>query len=109
MIISKSRKEMIKERGIFGSPDLVVEIISKGSLSRDLEIKRKLYAEYEIKEYWIVFPKEEFIEIFSLEGTEYVLYKSSDDSKMLCSKVFKNLCVDVEKLFKSVKKIMKEW
>ncbi len=44
------------ERGIEGAPDLVFEILSPSNAERDRVEKRRLYAEAEAPEYWIVSP-----------------------------------------------------
>jgi Uma2 family endonuclease len=51
-----------------GALDLVVEILSPGSQNRrrDLSAKRKLYAKYGVKEYWIVDSENESVLIFRL-------------------------------------------
>jgi len=46
----------ITENGCSGAPDLVVEIISLSTASRDYHEKRMLYEAFGVKEYWIVFP-----------------------------------------------------
>jgi Uma2 family endonuclease len=54
MMIHRSRLHIVTERGIEGSPDLVVEILSPGSRKKDKVIKMRTYAQYGIHEYWIV-------------------------------------------------------
>jgi Uma2 family endonuclease len=54
---------IIGTENIQGAPDLVVEILSPGTKSRDLIIKRKIYAKYGITEYWIVDPIEKTLEV----------------------------------------------
>jgi Uma2 family endonuclease len=54
MMIHRSRLDIVTERGIEGSPDLVVEILSPGSRKKDKVIKMRTYAQHGIHEYWIV-------------------------------------------------------
>src|SRR4030042_5727949 len=75
LFVSKERSNIIGEKNIQGSPDLVIEIISESTAYRDLVQKKKLYARFGVKEYWIVFPGEEFIEIYTLKANAYTLYK----------------------------------
>src|SRR3990172_3573105 len=44
-------------------PDLLVEILSEATKQRDVDIKRKLYAKYGVREYWIVDPGAKTVEI----------------------------------------------
>jgi Uma2 family endonuclease len=67
VFVSNERKGIIGTENIQGTPDLVVEILSPGTRSRDLEVKRKIYAKYGVREYWIVDPGEKAVEVLVLE------------------------------------------
>ncbi len=71
VLVSEARKEIIQERGIFGTPDLVVEIISPSSVHYDYLVKKNLYEKYEVKEYWIVDPAHRTVEVLGLEEGKY--------------------------------------
>ena len=49
-----------------GAPDLVIEILSPTTESRDRGIKLKAYARYGIAEYWIVDPTAQVVEVYRL-------------------------------------------
>lgn len=49
--------------GVHGAPDLVVEILSPSTASRDQVVKRKLYGRYGVREYWIVDPVAQSVEV----------------------------------------------
>jgi Uma2 family endonuclease len=59
---------------IVGAPDLAIEIMSPGSENtrRDQIVKRQTYGKFGIKEYWIVEPLTEVIEITRLRETVLV-------------------------------------
>ena len=57
LFVSKDRLDIITEANVQGAPDLVVEILSPSTASVDWNRKRELYAEYGVKEYWIVAPE----------------------------------------------------
>lgn len=71
MIVCK--QEMIKEDGIHGTPDLIVEVLSPGTKKTDRGYKRKLYESCGVREYWIVTPSDEAVEVYLLENGEYRL------------------------------------
>ena len=56
---------------IVGAPDLAIEILSPGAENtrRDQVVKRQTYAKYGVKEYWIVDPIVELIEISRLQNS----------------------------------------
>ena len=59
--------EIIKKRGIFGVPDLVVEILSPSTGQRDKLNKKDLYEKFGVKEYWIVDPFNKSVEVYLLK------------------------------------------
>ncbi|MBI2837878.1 MAG: Uma2 family endonuclease [Acidobacteria bacterium] len=63
--IAAARKGIIAEKNIEGTPDFLVEIISESTRRNDKVLKLKLYAEFGVKEYWIVDPVIDTVEIFS--------------------------------------------
>lgn len=64
VFISKANKEIITERGIEGTPDLVVEVISPSNSFIDRNTKRKKYLALGVTEYWIVDPNNATLEIY---------------------------------------------
>jgi Uma2 family endonuclease len=56
----------LSKRGCNGAPDLIIEIVSPSSAARDAKEKFDLYERFGVKEYWLVFPKEEIVQIFKL-------------------------------------------
>jgi len=58
VVVLKDSKAKVEERGIFGAPDVVVEILSPSTAYYDLTEKKDVYERVGVKEYWIVDPKE---------------------------------------------------
>lgn len=52
--VRPDRHSMIDRRGILGPPDMVVEILSPSTRDRDLVPKRRAYAGFGVREYWIL-------------------------------------------------------
>ena len=54
----------IAERGCTVAADLVVEVVSKSSIKKDLHEKYSLYQRCGVKEYWMVLPAERSLIVF---------------------------------------------
>lgn len=54
----------LDDRGCKGAPDLVIEILSPDSASRDMKEKFLLYEKVGVLEYWIVSPPEKMVMVF---------------------------------------------
>ncbi len=48
------------------TPEFIAEVLSKGNTKLDLLIKFRLYQEMGVKEYWVVFPKDEAVQQYIL-------------------------------------------
>jgi Uma2 family endonuclease len=55
--VSPENRLIMKEDAIHGTPDLLIEILSPSNASHDLNLKKDLYENFGIQEYWIVSPK----------------------------------------------------
>jgi len=73
VMVHRSKIAIITTRGIEGTPDLVVEILSPNSVKRDKQNKLIVYAKHHIPEYWIVDPANECLEQYTLTGDKYEL------------------------------------
>lgn len=58
----------ILEGHVFGAPDLAIEVLSPATARLDATRKKRLYAQYGVKEYWLVFPDLARIEIYRTQG-----------------------------------------
>ena len=64
--------DKLDDLGCVGSPDLIVEVVSKSSKKRDYHDKFDLYEENGILEYWIVDPDAKSVDVFVLEDEKYI-------------------------------------
>jgi len=77
--VSNDRLHIVQSKGIYGAPDLIVEVLSPGraNVERDRVEKFAQYESYGVKEYWIVDPFKEEVEIYVLNGANYARSEQS--------------------------------
>ncbi len=63
----------IAQRWVEGAPDLLIEVLSPGTVRRDRGDKLALYADSGIREYWLVDPVERQIEFLVNEDGRFVV------------------------------------
>ena len=99
LFISKDRLNIIGDKNLQGAPDLVIEILSESNAYRDLIQKKKLYARFGVKEYWIVVPGEKTIDIHILKEKTYQLYKTLGEDDTLESQILKGFKMELKAIF----------
>lgn len=112
-------KDIIKGDGIYGTPDLIVEVLSPSSTKRDKIDKKLLYQKFGVKEYWIVSPSDKSIEVYLLVdgifelNNVYNVYpelqwnKMNEEEKAVVTLSFKvslydDFIIDVREIFENV-------
>jgi Uma2 family endonuclease len=100
------RKDIIKQGGIYGAPDLVVEVLSPSTANHDRAYKKNTYEKHGVKEYWIVNPQSRDIEVYLLKNgrfeldnvyaviPDYELEKMSEENKKCIITKFKTSLFD---------------
>jgi len=90
-------------KGCIGAPDLVVEILSPSSASRDVKDKYFIYETYGVKEYWIVQPEDKTLTIHTLtpEGKFQPLRMRTIGDKPE-SPLYPGLVVDLDEAFRNM-------
>lgn len=63
LVLIGDRRQLVRSQGVIGAPDLVVEILSPGTSRRDRSEKADLYARFGVREYWLVSPETQTIEV----------------------------------------------
>jgi len=100
LFVAKDRLNIIKEKNIKGAPDLIVEILSAKTKKMDSVIKRKLYAKYKVKEYWLVDLDKKQVEVLLLADNKYKSEGIYQKGQIIKSQVIQGLKVKVNDIFK---------
>ena len=74
IVVKKENADIIDWQGVIhGSPDMVVEILSKSTKKNDVTIKKDTYEKFGVKEYWIVDPFIKSVSVYLLRDGKYEL------------------------------------
>ena len=83
-----------------GAPDLVIEILSPTTASRDRGLKLKTYARYGIGEYWIVDPDAQTVEVYRLTAEAFHLAAKCVKGKKVETPLLPGFSLAVGSIFK---------
>lgn len=98
IFVATANLGIIQRRAIFGTPDLLIELISPSSVRRDRYDKKELYARFGVKEYWIGDPANKALEILALKEGRYELHCAAEIKGKLTSLVLAGLEFDLTEI-----------
>jgi len=85
--IAKENEQIIQKNGIYGAPDLIIEVLSPGNKNDDLIKKKNVYESFGVKEYFIVEPADKSVITYYLKDKTFIEQKKTKGK--LVSKIFK--------------------
>ncbi|MCF8450296.1 MAG: Uma2 family endonuclease [Taibaiella sp.] len=92
-------KAKLDARGCIGAPDIVVEILSPSNNKKELKDKFEIYEEAGVKEYWVVFPPEKNMLVYTLTNGKYVASPFLYAGDSVVSSVLPGFSLDLTLLF----------
>ena len=99
IFVSRDNYQIRTELNIQGAPDLLVEILSASTKDSDRIFKKHIYEKFHVKEYWIIDPGEETIEIWALKNRKYHLFCKANKKVSLKSMILSGLRIDLASIF----------
>jgi len=99
VLFTRERQQLVDPRQVTRvQPDLAIEILSPGTASNDRSRKMQLLARHAVREFWLVDPEAETIEVYTLSGSQFVLAHIASGSTPVRSPLLPDLSVSAEGL-----------
>lgn len=95
LVVLKNGTARITDKNVQGPPDLVIEILSPGTAGRDRDLKRKRYEHFGVREYWLVDPDQNTVEILRLEHNRFTRASLTSRPSQTSSPLLSNLILDL--------------
>ncbi len=89
----------LNERGAFGAPDWIIEILAPGNARKEARTKMTLYAEASVREYWLVDCSHYLTTVFDLQNGAYQFRKIYSYDEEIPSSVFPDCRLNLEEIF----------
>jgi len=93
----------LDQKGCKGAPDLIVEIVSKSSVKKDLHEKFELYQQSGVQEYWVVQPGDRVVTIYTLN--QHGVYEASRPKTygdQVVSQVLPGFSIELDDVFSNL-------
>jgi Uma2 family endonuclease len=97
--VSAANQSVVHEKHIFGVPDLIVEIFSPSTEKRDRKDKFELYERYGVREYWMIDPEPELLEVWVHENQRFTRLGIYTPGETFASPTLGSKTVEVSRLF----------
>ena len=95
-------KMKLNEKGCIGAPDLIIEITSPSTASKDMKEKFDLYERHGVKEYWIVHPEQKIVTIFKIgKNKKYGRPDNYSEKDKIEVGLLKGLIINLKDIFKN--------
>ncbi len=78
IFITQENLSIIKDDKIKGVPDLIIEILSPGNPGHDKAVKKEIYEQFGVKEYFIVHPTTREVIAYEHSGQQYQVQPSEN-------------------------------
>ena len=101
MYIASTRDDIISDQHVEGAPDLVVEIFSPSTAHRDVGVKKRLYEQHGVREYWTLDPSTQSVEVHANTESGFVQQARVVETGRVTSTVIDGFEIDVTHLFPS--------
>ena len=99
MFVSREREHILTPANVQGAPDLIVEILSPSSSTRDWRAKRELYAAHGVREYWIADPANRIVSILLLQNGVLEIEQTLTEDDTATSTVLDGFNVSLDSVF----------
>ncbi|BCX82224.1 hypothetical protein MIT9_P1809 [Methylomarinovum caldicuralii] len=99
VLVGKEHEDRIRERGIFGAPDLVVEIVSPTSVRYDYVTKQALYRRFAIPEFWLADPANRSLTVLGLKDGQYEPISFASGTGAVQSRLLEGFQVELATVF----------
>jgi Uma2 family endonuclease len=67
-ISSERKRNILTPKHVTGAPELVVEVASPSTRTRDETVKRRLFERQNVLEYWVVDPDLQVVRVYRMDG-----------------------------------------
>jgi Uma2 family endonuclease len=100
VFFARGREQLINLRKtIRVAPDIAVEVLSPSTEAVDRGRKMQTFARFGVREYWIVDPDIESVELYHLSEAGYMLEQTASNTEFARSLVLPELTINVAALF----------
>ncbi len=89
----------IQHKGCVGVPDMIVEVLSPRTAKKDKSSKLRAYRRAGVREYWIVDPYNQTVEVYLMDNEDGVFPTVYNKDDIIMVSIFEDLGVKLSEIF----------
>ena len=104
LVVTGDQTDILTEKNVQGPPALVIEVLSKSTRKRDAQTKRRLFERTGVREYWLVDPELDAVQVFrpTPEGRlARVAELTAEDGGVVTTPLLPGCQIDLRELFRA--------
>jgi Uma2 family endonuclease len=99
LFLARGGAAQVTKRWVEGPPDLVVEVVSPGNARLDMVRKLNVYGRFGVREYWLVFPELEQVQVLLQSGDGFAPPAIMEGPEILTSELLPGFKLPLPELF----------
>ncbi len=100
LFVSRERSDiLLGGDNVRGAPDLVIEILSPSTSGLDRTLKRRLYAKYGVREYWLVDPDAKTVSVLLMGEDGFDVAGTYGEGQIVTSPTLQGFTFHVDEIF----------
>ena len=103
VFVAADQTAILTEKNIQGPPALVVEVLSESTRKRDAQTKRRLFERTGVREYWLVDPELDSVQVFRMSSDgklTRVADLSAEEDETLTTPLLPGCVISLRELFR---------
>ena len=100
LFVSRERSDLLLGGdNVRGAPDLVIEILSPSTSGLDRTLKRRLYAKYGVREYWLVDPNAKTVAVLLMGEDDFAVVGTYGEGQIVTSPTLEGFTFNLDEIF----------
>ena len=103
LFVAGDQAGILTEKNVQGPPALVIEVLSKSTRKRDAQTKRRLFERTGVREYWLVDPELDAVQVFRPTPEGRLIRDvelTAEDADVLTTPLLPGCQIDLRELFR---------
>ena len=101
LFVAAEHADQVGTQEIEGAPDVVMEVVSPTNSHHDLLVKKQIYEQHGVPEYWIIDPDSRTVEVYRNTDEGFAQHARAVETGTVTSALLDGFAMDLDGLFQT--------